>query len=373
MAVLTFAAPGITRAGLVWEESWRIASQDGRYLLVMVSPHPVDEDASRQTREAEVREIRKRYKQSGLYRNDGSSEPLWTIPYHIPDYKVYLAPDGEHLVVAMEHWGHTISNIPRGGVVFFYRKGEALASYRDHELIRCFLLKWMAGRLFSRDIDCTEARFDPQALTYTVKTSQSEEVVLDVTTGRIVRRCSPWPLYLGIPLAVVPLVVFKLCRRGARRATTDAEQLRSWVQFSLREVFVLVAAVCLFLWLIRLNSMLAVVCTAIAIVGGGIAWVCSRSRRAWLIGAILSLYGGFLGLLSWARLSDFVFSPLSRQDPRMVLGTLLAIGSIGVVGGGLLGGWLERRVRNPRPHLSINEPRRQVDREATPCTRGKVS
>ncbi|MCY2989796.1 MAG: hypothetical protein NTY19_18265 [Planctomycetota bacterium] len=347
MAVLIFAAPGITKAGLVWEESWRIPSQDGRYLLVMVSPHAVDEDASRQTREAEVREIRKTYKQSGLYRNDGSSEPLWTIPYHIPDYKVYIAPDGEHLVIAMEYWGHTISNIPRGGVVFFYRKGEALASYRDHELIRCFALKWMANSLFNRGIDCKEASFNPQSLTYTVTTSQSEEVVFDVTTGTIVRRWSPWPFYLGMPLVGVPLVVFGLCRRRSLRSTTDARQLRSWHQFSLREMFVLVAVVCLILWLSSLNSMLAIVCSVIAFVGGGISWICSRSRRAWLIGAILSLYGGFIGLLSWARLSDLVFSPLSRQDPHMVLGTLVALGSMGVVGGGLLGGWLERRARQP--------------------------
>jgi hypothetical protein len=123
------------------------------------------------------------------------------------------------------------------------------------------------------------------------------------------------------------------------------EQRRSWLQFSLREMFVLVAAVCLFLWLSRLSSMLAIVCFVAGFVGGGIAWVCSKSRRAWQIGGVLSRYGGFLGLLSWARLSDFVFSPLYRQEPYMVLGTLLALGSIGVVGGGWLGGWLERRAR----------------------------
>jgi hypothetical protein len=349
IAVVMFAAPAVSNAGLVHEESWRIASQDGRYVLVMVSPHPVDEDASRHDREAEVREIRKTYKQSGLYPNDGSSEPLWTIPYHIPDYAVYIAPDGRHLVIAMQHWSHTISNIPPGGVVFFYRNGEALASYRDYELISCFAFKSMANRLYrGHVIDCQEASFDPQARTYTVQTSQSEEIVFDVTTGKIVCRWSPWPVYLGIPLAVVPVVVFWLCRRGPRGAVAVSEQRRSWLQFSLREMFVLVAAVCLFLWLSSLNSMLAFVCFVAAFVGGGIAWVCARSRRAWFIGAISSLYGGFLGLLSWARLGDFVFSPWYRQNPHLVLGTLLALGSIGVVGGGLLGGWLERRQRQLR-------------------------
>jgi hypothetical protein len=371
-AVLVLVAPAISHAGLVDDESWRKTSDDGRYVLVMVSQHPVDEDFSRKNREAEVRDIRRRYQQSGLYRNDGSSEPLWTIPYHLPVYAVYLAPDGEYLVLAVEHWSHTISNIGPGGRVHFYRRGEALASYQEPDFIRCFAFKWLASRLLDDHVIlCRRARFDPQALTYTVTTSQSEEVVFDVTTGKIVRRWSPWLLYEGILLVAVPLIVFGLSRRGAPRAAAPGEPRRSRLQFSLQETFGLVTAICLFLWLANLSGVLAIACFVIGFVGGALAWFRSRNRRAWPIGAMLSLYGGFLGVLAWARLSDYLL--LLRPSSYLVLGTLVALGSVGILSGGWLGGWLERRRQHLRAARCTGESSRRIDCEAARSGRGEIS
>jgi hypothetical protein len=40
--------------------------------------------------------LRIKYPCSGLYRNNGSSTPIWTVDWY--SYSFYLFPDGEHLV-----------------------------------------------------------------------------------------------------------------------------------------------------------------------------------------------------------------------------------------------------------------------------------
>lgn len=97
-----------------------------------------------------------------------------------------------------------------------------------------------------------------------------------------------------------------------------------------------VTAMCVLLWGISFNGVFVIVCLVIALLGGGIAWACSKTRQAWSIGAVLSLYGGLLALVCWARLGDFY--DWFRYEPAVfMMGTL-----IGVIAGGLVAGWLER-------------------------------
>src|SRR5438034_10355106 len=54
------------------------------YVFVMIAPGVGEEDVSlwREDIAASIREIRRLYTKSGLYRNDGSSEPLWTVAWY---------------------------------------------------------------------------------------------------------------------------------------------------------------------------------------------------------------------------------------------------------------------------------------------------
>jgi hypothetical protein len=337
-----FALAQNANAGLVGDESWREVSADGRFVLVMISPDPTEVNwlARWPSQQSEVLEIREKYETSGLYRNDGSAEPLWTIPYHLPVYEVYVSPDGQQVLIVQEDWGHTISNIPGGGSLFFYDKDGEIASYQDHELTWCWLLKGLANNLMGRSFaECDHAHYDSEALTYTIKTSQSEEFVFDVTTGKIIRRWSLWPFYLGVPLLGVPAALFGYYRSHRRRSHVEPAKRRRWGQFSLRGMLIFVTAVCVLLWGMSFNGILVIVCLTIAVLGGGVAWVFSKTRRAWLIGAILAMYGGLLGIVVWARLCDYVF--LWFYEP-VSIGTLATLELIGVVAGGLVAGWLER-------------------------------
>lgn len=352
-AWLTLGLTQTAMAGLVGEDSWREVSQDERYVLVMVSSYSADEEIGCLARwpkyQAEVREIRAKYKTSGLYRNDGSTEPLWTIPYHLPVYEIYVSPNGQQVLIVIEDWEHTISNIPGGGSLFFYDKDGKIASYQDYELTWCWVLKGLANALMGRSFaQCEKASFDPEALTYTVKTSQSEEMVFDITTGKIVRRWSLWPFYLGVPFFGVPAALFGYYRIRPQQTKAERTKRPKWAQFSLRGMLLFVTAVCIFLWGTSFNflwdmsftSVFVIACMVIVFLGGGIAWICSKTRQAWMIGAILALYGSFFGLVAWARIGDFF--DWWRYMPAATIWTIVALELVGVLAGGLVAGWTER-------------------------------
>ncbi len=65
----------------------------------------------------------KPYPESGLYRNDGSIEPLWTVSWYGSD--VFVSDNGYNLARLFSH-----STSHDELVVAFYKSGESLAEYR---------------------------------------------------------------------------------------------------------------------------------------------------------------------------------------------------------------------------------------------------
>jgi hypothetical protein len=184
--------PAATLAALAHPSSWKQVSDDGRYVLVMVSPLPVDEDA-RDPFDHEIRSIRATYAQSGLYHNDGTNTPLWTIRYWIWTQEVFIAPDGERLVIASDDWFHSYDH-----VVSFFSNGRELASYSTTDLLSFARLKSLIN---GEPIDCGGMTFDADALTFTTRTQQGEAFTFDVTTGRLIRHWSPFPVFIAIGTA----------------------------------------------------------------------------------------------------------------------------------------------------------------------------
>ncbi|MEZ0371094.1 MAG: hypothetical protein ACAI44_18515 [Candidatus Sericytochromatia bacterium] len=74
-------------------------------------------------------ELRRKYRYAGLYPNNGSSVPLWTINWYA-DGNVYPVSDGIHLV--------KVNYSPRPEeetAVSFYRRGKLLKSYKFLDLV----------------------------------------------------------------------------------------------------------------------------------------------------------------------------------------------------------------------------------------------
>lgn len=71
-----------------------------------------------------------KYKWSGMYANDGSSEPLWTVDWQ---QRVYLPDDGKH-VVRIGGWNDYSATYREESFAFF-SDGKPLKAYRVNELI----------------------------------------------------------------------------------------------------------------------------------------------------------------------------------------------------------------------------------------------
>src|SRR6266849_3157524 len=71
--------------------SYRVVCPNGKFVFVMIATAFANERPEDwgEDRAKEIREIRARYTQSGLYRNDGSNDPLWTVDWY--SFHVYVA------------------------------------------------------------------------------------------------------------------------------------------------------------------------------------------------------------------------------------------------------------------------------------------
>jgi hypothetical protein len=123
-------------------------------------------------------EIRKIYKQSGLYKNDGSGTPLWTIGWYA--FTVYPSSDGVHLV-RMGPWASSYADL----ALAFYKNGEATKSYDIIDLIHDeSKLDFTVSHV---DWE-SEYNFDDDKLLFTLKTKDDQNYTFSVKTGEILNK-----------------------------------------------------------------------------------------------------------------------------------------------------------------------------------------
>lgn len=209
--------------------TWTLASPDGKHLLVIISELPIDEDAGSggpgKPDPEFVRNIRARYSQSGLYLNDGSTEPLWVMRERWSQRnEFHIAPDGQHLVVAGGEYCFFTDFFAR-----FYRNGQEIRFCRTSELIPF----WRQGvaNLCRRPIYLRASHFNEDALTYEVTTTEGERFVFDVTTGQLIRHTSYLPHFLAVLLLVITVPIAGSAwwwhRRARNRSEiSDADKIR---------------------------------------------------------------------------------------------------------------------------------------------------
>ena len=119
-----------------------------------------------------------RYTGSGMYRNDGSGVPLWTVDWYAT--RVDPSPDGVH-VVRLEPCPTGLG----GEVLGFVAGGRVLRSYWAQDLIAHperldrsdGYLRWLAG-----------SRHEWERFTYTVRTAEGRSLAFDVRSGELVAR-----------------------------------------------------------------------------------------------------------------------------------------------------------------------------------------
>jgi hypothetical protein len=161
----------------------------GRFVLVMRHPGPTDH-----------RSDLRRYPKSGLYRNDRSARPLWTVAWFAAEESVVLSSDGRHMVIAGRFL--PLDDYEDISVLGFYRDGRLLKEYRVGDLVQGELPRSVSHRWWQDSASLLDGE---SRLVVTTSGAPKVTYTFDITTGRIIAKDVP-----GTSLLVWCLVAFAM-------------------------------------------------------------------------------------------------------------------------------------------------------------------
>lgn len=320
-------------AGLSGDISWSKPSPDGKFLLVILLPKSYLSD-EQDEHEFDSNDHFDKFPESGVYLNDGSDKLLWKLPYYSHCYRVYFSDDGQHLIFAAEDTTHNTSDFSHlGAHIYFAHQDSDEQSWQQHQVTRGLALKSLIDKLLNRQyLQWEEVTFDAANNTYTIQTSQHEEFVFDIRTGKKIRTTSLWNKCLGVFLVFIPLLVI-----ASRRITGKQPSTKKW-QFSMGGLLLLMTTCSALLALSTVSIKLAGVAIGSAVLGGAIAYFIARRRQAWFTGGLLAVYGLVAGPVLFA----LVLEPLLRVDP-VALAILSLCSLLGCLAGAIFAGRLEKQ------------------------------
>ena len=146
---------------------YTVETENGKYVFVMLAP-----PEKWSSKSPGIRDL---YKQSGLYRNDGSQDPLWVVYWY--SFTVYPSSDGKHLV-RMGPWASSTDQL----AVAFYENGKEIKQYLIKDLIRDEKkLSYTVSHFFWR----SELRYDDKNGLLFLKTKDGQSYRFSVNTGQI--------------------------------------------------------------------------------------------------------------------------------------------------------------------------------------------
>ncbi len=219
VVALLFANRLVLADSIILPGSYTTTTPDGTYLFVMIGPDsPWEGELSGGEHETQQVRIRNTYGQSGLYRNDGSTTPLWTVDWYAGS--VEPLSDGVHLV---RHGLWTTS--PDSEAVSFFANGTLIRSYTVADLVA---MPSMMPRTVTFFYWQAEAELNDASKTYSITTNHGERYLFDVRTGTILFSFSPFVWGLVGAILLVLSAIGRLWWRRTRgsnhpqRSTGDA-------------------------------------------------------------------------------------------------------------------------------------------------------
>lgn len=165
--------------------SYKQVAPGDQFVFVMIVPGPVEAEVVHWNEKtaAEVRAVRRRYTRTGMYRNDGSTDPLWVVDWYA--YGVHLAPDGVHLI-RPGPWASLRDDRAAPDLdveaVSFFADGRLLRTYRVGELVD-------APGGFGRSVSHYQWQKEGRLVgefEYLITTLDGNRFVFDVRTGDVV-------------------------------------------------------------------------------------------------------------------------------------------------------------------------------------------
>ncbi|CAN5379950.1 hypothetical protein BH11PLA2_BH11PLA2_44950 [soil metagenome] len=171
-------------------------SPNGQFLFVMIAPRPTDPHPNLvPEKEAHEKALYEKYVAtgSGMYRNDGSTNPLFTVDWY--SFRVFPADDGQHLVRYHGEFALT-EGYPAGvrlsdaevqkqagaAAVSLYERDKVLKTYAVNDVVKNIEslphslqhLLWSAGGIMTAD-----------GKQFCLMTQDSRQVFFDLASGGI--------------------------------------------------------------------------------------------------------------------------------------------------------------------------------------------
>ncbi|HEX8597124.1 MAG TPA: hypothetical protein VF952_01245 [Chloroflexia bacterium] len=195
-------------AGAAWADSpapahdYTVVTEDGQYILVMIADnakgaynqrgYPMPDET-----------IRAKYSQAGLYKNDGSTTPVWTIDWY--SFGVELSSDGQHLVqYGPWAWADDYDEL----ALAFHKNGRLLTQYSVADLVT---FPWTLPSTVSHYTWLKDSTFDDAKAQLHIETKSGEKYIFDVKTGKVISGtlapAKQGPLVLGLVVAFVGVIV----------------------------------------------------------------------------------------------------------------------------------------------------------------------
>jgi len=158
--------------------SYTQLSPNGKFIFVMLAPFPPERDGRIyiESIRNEIQEIRAKYNISGLYKNDESNSPLWTVDWY--SFSVEISSDGKHLI-RNGPWARTSDQ----EAVSFFNNGKLLRTYKINELVDFPFLMPASVSHFRWSYEKT---LDEQNNIYSIATLHGELYKFDIKSGDII-------------------------------------------------------------------------------------------------------------------------------------------------------------------------------------------
>ena len=172
-------------------------SPNGKYLFVMLAPDYVHER----------NELRNIFPASGMYLNDVSRTPLWTVDWYADSVIVFS--DGVH-IARWEPWAGSLSD----EALAFFENGKELRSYRISDLADTTLasIRTVSHFYWNRG---DSAEIHENDHTFSLITMSDERYTFDYTTGDMISARRPLRAFFVLAGATGLFVALR--RFGKRR------------------------------------------------------------------------------------------------------------------------------------------------------------
>lgn len=175
--------------------SFKVVSANGKFVFVMIVGDGSTQQELITYTEGQpgiAKFSRGRYLKSGLYKNDGSEEPLWTVGWYA--YQIHIAGDGVHLIrhggwPVLDRQGRRDAPVTKEELkqigYSIYAKDKQIRSYSIGELVDD---PKMLRRSVSHFQWLKKSRLVEAKGQFEVETFDRNHIIFDLDTGKVVEK-----------------------------------------------------------------------------------------------------------------------------------------------------------------------------------------